>query len=242
LPYQISSHLAASSQSIRSHSQQAPDCYEASSTETNSLPVTIASTDSQAYTFPMILTQPLAKDHWKHSFDSYDAPIIGRGSSGYVFEIDQDLVFKEFSEDEEGQLDFERETSIYGDLQRGSGSPYITKLIEKWRDGLVLERHSCTLRSRLQEKRPFSIERRTQWVIEACKGLAFLHQNGIMHGDVGCHNFLVDKEGYIKLCDFAGSKRKGEIARVCYEVRGQHPDYRVGQPTSTTEVFSLVSF
>jgi len=63
-----------------------------------------------------------------------------------------------------------------------------------------------------------------------------------MHGDVGCHNFLVDKEGHIKLCDFAGSKRKGEIARVCYEVRGEHPDYRVGQPTLATEIFSLVSF
>jgi serine/threonine protein kinase len=87
-----------------------------------------------------------------------------------------------------------------------------------------------------------SVQKALSWVHDACKGLDFLHSKGIMHGDVGCHNFLINGKQHLKLCDFAGSKREGETARICYEVRGQHPDYQSGQPTRVTELFALVSF
>jgi serine/threonine protein kinase len=190
----------------------------------------------------MISQELSISDGWKVSFSFYDAQSVGRGSSGSVFAIDQDLVIKIFSEDEEGQLDFDREREIYHDLQRDGGSRYIVKFLEVWEDGLVLERLKSTLRSRLREKFQPSAALRTQWLIEACKALCFLHDRGIMHGDIGCHNFLVDKKGHIKLCDFAGSIRKGETARICYEVRGRHPEYRIGEPTPKTEIFALVSF
>jgi serine/threonine protein kinase len=183
-----------------------------------------------------------SNDNWKVSFSFYDAQSVGRGSSGSVFAIDQDLVIKIFSEDEEGQLDFDREREIYHDLQRDGGSRYIVRFLEVWEDGLVLERLKSTLRARLREKFQPSVALRIQWLIEACKAIWFLHDRDIMHGDVGCHNYLVDKKGRIKLCDFAGSSRKGETARICYEMRGQHPEYRIGQPTPETEIFALVSF
>ena len=188
-----------------------------------------------------MIIQDLSKNgDWKDSFSYYDAQSVGRGSSGTVLAINQDLVIKIFSEDEEGQLDFDRERSIFQDLQRDCGSPYIVKFLEVWEDGLVLERLKCTLRSRLREKSQPSLHVRLRWLIEACQALEFIHDRGVMHGDVGCHNFLVDKKGRIKLCDFAGSAREGETARICYEIRGQHPKYQIGRPTTKTEIFALV--
>jgi serine/threonine protein kinase len=189
-----------------------------------------------------MISQGPNNENWKVSFSLYDAQSLGRGSSGSVLAIDQNLVIKIFSEDEEGQLDFDRERDIYHELQRDGGSRYIVKFLEVWEDGLVLERLKSTLRSRLREQFQPSVVLRTQWLVEACKALWFLHDKGIMHGDVGCHNFLVDTKGHIKLCDFAGSKRNGETARICYETRGRHPEYRIGEPTPKTEIFALVSF
>jgi serine/threonine protein kinase len=188
----------------------------------------------------MIFKDISNNDDWKESFSFYDAQSVGRGSSGTVLAINQDLVIKIFSEDEEGQLDLDRERSIFQDLQRDSGSPYVIKFLEVWEDGLVLERLKYTLRFRLREKSQPSPHLRLRWLIEACKALEFIHDRGVMHGDVGCHNFLVDKKGHIKLCDFAGSAREGETARICYEIRGQHPKYQMGRPTKKMEIFALV--
>ena len=66
----------------------------------------------------MILQDLSSNDDWKGSFSFYDAQSVGRGSSGSVLAIDQDLVIKIFSDDEEGQLDFDREREVYHDLQR----------------------------------------------------------------------------------------------------------------------------
>ncbi|TVY81341.1 Mitogen-activated protein kinase kinase kinase [Lachnellula suecica] len=188
---------------------------------------------------PVTIAKTASKGGWKLWFDSYDAFSVGRGSSGTVLAIDDKLVIKTYVEDEEGERDFRREKAIYEILQSGTFSPYIVKFVEEWESGLVLERLRGTLRSRLKEKVQPCLEDRTQWIREACNGLGFLHENRIMHGDVGCHNFLVDYSGHVKLCDFAGSKREGELARICYEIRGQHPDYKIGNPTIETEIFAL---
>lgn len=185
-------------------------------------------------------------EDWGASFDEFNAIRVGRGSSGKVLAVNKELVIKVFKEDDEGMLDFERERSIYEQLNRVGGSKYIVQYIGLWRDyGLVLERQAFTLRQYLRgamDQRlaiPYFVL--DQWARDASEGLAFLHKNGIMHGDVGCHNFLVDDEGHIKICDFAGSKREGEEARVCYEVRSQHPRYRDHEPNRLTEIFALGS-
>lgn len=71
---------------------------------------------------------------WKFDFDFYEARNLGKGSSGSVLEINQGLVIKIFSEDEDGQLDFERELSIYGQLQNGNQCKYIVKFLEVWEE------------------------------------------------------------------------------------------------------------
>lgn len=188
----------------------------------------------------MSCTKLTSNDHWKFSFDSYNALSVGRGSSGTVLEIDQNLVIKTYINNDEGKRDFSREKEIFDILQKGTPSPYIVRCIEEYDEGLVLERLESTLRSRLRQQRtPLNV--RSKWTLDCCRGLQFLHQKGVIHGDIGCHNFLVGRSNLVKLCDFAGSKIVGERARICYEVRGQHPDYQSGEPTIATEIFALGS-
>lgn len=184
---------------------------------------------------------PDAKKSWKDSFDSYEAVQVGRGSSGSVLRIDDDLVIKVFAPDEDGMLDFERERDIFEQLQFHGHSKHIVRYVEHFGEaGIVLEHLGDTLRKHLHKEA--SMEYQVyRWTREACEGLAFLHDAGVFHGDVGCHNFLMDNSGGIKLCDFAGSRRDGEEARVCYEVRSQHPLYESGDCTLSTEIFALGS-
>jgi serine/threonine protein kinase len=186
--------------------------------------------------------KPRIEEGWKRSFSFYDAATVGHGSSSTVLEIDEKWVIKVFAEDEDGIQDLERERAIYEKLQKHGDPDCIVTFVEEWEFGLVLERLSSTLRCRLRKmQQPTECYLADQWTREVCGGLAFLHGNGIMQGDIGCHNILIDNSGHVKLCDFAGSKMEDEKAWICYEVRSQHPDYRGEQPTLLTEIFALGS-
>jgi serine/threonine protein kinase len=49
---------------------------------------------------------------------------------------------------------------------------------------------------------PMKEEDSLRWLRQACLGLQELHANGIIHRDVKPSNFLVDKQGKLRLCDF----------------------------------------
>lgn len=185
----------------------------------------------------------LSKDDWKTRFSLAGAKTIGHGSSGVVFAIDEQRVIKVFSLEEEGVLDLERERAIYDKLQiDGKSSSYVVKFEEQWGSGLIMERLTGTLRQHLRKLGPFTTPfYARRWIREFCKGLAFLHENDILHGDIGCQNILLDTDDHIKLCDFAGSKLGDEEAWISYEVRSQHPHFVGKQPTAQTEIFALGS-
>ena len=183
------------------------------------------------------------RDEWKTKFSFVGATWVGHGGSGSVFAIDDDRVIKLFSRDEGGQMDMERERMIYDKLQSNRNfSRHIVRFYEQWASGLVFERLGSTLRQHLmklpQSATPSSAG---QWVRESCEGLAYLHQNGVFHSDIGCQNILLDADNHAKLCDFAGSKIGDEEAWISYEVRSQHPDHVGKQPTQKTEIFALGS-
>jgi serine/threonine protein kinase len=73
----------------------------------------------------------------------------------------------------------------------------------------------------------------------AATGLAFLHHCGIIQGDVGCHNMLLDSKGVLKLADFAGSSVDGSPASVDYEKGSRLPGQL--EPTQKTDIFALGS-
>eukprot|EP00343_Euplotes_focardii_P011683 CAMPEP_0205829346 /NCGR_PEP_ID=MMETSP0206-20130828/37876_1 /ASSEMBLY_ACC=CAM_ASM_000279 /TAXON_ID=36767 /ORGANISM="Euplotes focardii, Strain TN1" /LENGTH=87 /DNA_ID=CAMNT_0053132003 /DNA_START=229 /DNA_END=492 /DNA_ORIENTATION=- len=44
------------------------------------------------------------------------------------------------------------------------------------------------------------------YTAQLASGLAYLHENNLVHRDLKLENVLMDKDGYIKLCDFGLAK------------------------------------
>jgi serine/threonine protein kinase len=55
---------------------------------------------------------------------------------------------------------------------------------------------------------------------QALLGLAYLHENGVMHRDIKGSNILVSHDGVCKLCDFGGSKRLESEKMQKHTMRG----------------------
>lgn len=51
-------------------------------------------------------------------------------------------------------------------------------------------------------------------------GLAYLHENNLVHRDLKLENVLMDKDGYIKLCDFGLAKLLGCASDITYTFCG----------------------
>lgn len=67
-------------------------------------------------------------------------------------------------------------------------------------DGFNLRKHIV--------ERDLTIEQGIGLCLQICYGLDFLHQNGIVHRDVKPENFLISKDGQVKIVDFGLSKSK----------------------------------
>jgi serine/threonine protein kinase len=82
---------------------------------------------------------------------------------------------------------------------------------------------------------------RRQWAAEA---IELLHSRGVLQADVGLHNFLLDAELSLRICDFGGSSLNGSRAMVIPGVRYRlpSPSGQPWQPTSVKEdLFALGS-
>lgn len=174
-------------------------------------------------------------------FDDYDADMIGAGASALVLAVNNELAVKLFASGSKHEQDYEREVEIYQKLESNDYSPNIVQFVEVlWGCGIVMERLSMTLRQQL--RLPVDdIRLEDQWMKGTAAGLQFLHVQGVLHGDVGCHNILIDEDQQPKLCDFAGSKIEDKDAWISYHIRNQHPNYAQKQPSVTTEIFALGS-
>ncbi|KAI1271627.1 kinase-like domain-containing protein [Xylaria sp. FL0933] len=92
--------------------------------------------------------------------------------------------------------------------------------------------------------RGISLNQRQQWTMEAIEGVELLHSHGVIQGDVGPHNFLLDADLSLKICDFAGSSLDGSRATVVPGVRYRLPSLagRHIQPATIKEdLFGLGS-
>ncbi|RSL46228.1 hypothetical protein CEP51_015968 [Fusarium floridanum] len=82
------------------------------------------------------------------------------------------------------------------------------------------------------------------WISQAAEAISLLHVNGIIHCDIGPHNFLLDANLDLKITDFSGSSLDGSLAMVCAGTRYAMPDpeWKPRQPAKVEEdLFALGS-
>nr|RBQ87378.1 hypothetical protein FVER53263_03057 [Fusarium verticillioides] len=116
---------------------------------------------------------------------------------------------------------FKREAAIYEAL---GSHPCILKCIgvELMPDGeeawaLRLERapHG-NLREYIGKNESPTMTRRLQVAIDFTEALQYIHDRGVIWGDVSPRNVLVFDDLHIKLCDFAGSTLKGKFPELLF--------------------------
>ncbi|KAK5205008.1 hypothetical protein LTR41_009218 [Exophiala xenobiotica] len=148
---------------------------------------------------------------------------LGAGVSGHVFAIDDHTVVKVAQRTGNEYMDNELLESHMLErrvFERLGKHHRICELKYAINRGLVLERLVESLRDRLSnlQKRDQvpSVEEAFKWSIQAAEGSAYLHENGVIHYDMGSANLLLDRDDNIKICDFGvssidGSTPQGEL-------------------------------
>ncbi|KAM0185550.1 hypothetical protein ACHAPI_012128 [Fusarium lateritium] len=89
-----------------------------------------------------------------------------------------------------------------------------------------------------------TLAQKRRWISQAADALTFLHSFGIVHCDIGPHNFLLDADLNLKISDFSGSSLDGSIAMVCPGSRYAAPDpnWKPGKiPSAGEDIFALGS-
>jgi tRNA A-37 threonylcarbamoyl transferase component Bud32 len=134
---------------------------------------------------------------------------LAAGGSGIIYAIDENRILKTYYDK---GIDVERRA-----FERLGSHKNIVQCFGATRDGLVLERGQ-SLRMVLRASRPDEIALDTKicWLREAAEGTRYMHDNGIVHADVGCNNWII-VQGHVKIIDFEGCSIDGEEAGACYE-------------------------
>ena len=137
---------------------------------------------------------------------------VGRGGMGVVYRardpvLDRDVAIKsmlvDFGVDQDARGRFQQEARAAARLQHPNivtiyefgeqeDSPY---LIMEFLGGDDLE-------GLMRRDPPLSLERRLDIVAQLCDGLAFAHEQGVVHRDIKPGNVRVLDDGSVKLLDF----------------------------------------
>jgi len=204
-----------------------------------------------------VSTYPEDRPRKKPIRESWDGNIyglrkVGQGGTAFVFMLDDWTVVKVPIGSSVSLLAFEREREVYRRLRRSSRQcrNILTCYDTEISSGLVLEKCIESVRERLARMRrgDLAMIRGTEamkqvirWSYQASAGLAFLHDEGVIQADVGCHNMLLDYGDNLKLADFSGSIIDGadSQAMVDYDVRSKLPD--LDEPNRISDLFALGS-
>ncbi|KAF2768327.1 kinase-like protein [Teratosphaeria nubilosa] len=143
------------------------------------------------------------------SVDIFHLEFVAAGKSGAVYTIDENTVLKEFHEEDD--LNTEKEA-----LELLNGHPNIVGLLgQTQNNALVLERGK-SLRIFLQAGEAIPWPTKIQWIKDAAQGISYMHEHGIIHADIGCHNMIIAHDR-LKIIDFEGCGCRGKEAMSAYE-------------------------
>lgn len=78
------------------------------------------------------------------------------------------------------------------------------------------------------------------WPFQITEAIRYIHSKGVVHCDVGIHNFLVQDNGTLALADFGGSRVDGSKCQEAGLPRYKRPTLaRDSDPTEIDDIFSL---
>lgn len=139
-------------------------------------------------------------------FDALE--FLAHGTSGAVYAIDKDWVLKESWELDRGIV----ERQALGRL--GSHPNIIGYFGEATPNSIVLERGIPLLSPERIGLVP--TQKKLAWIRDVAEGLLYIHQQGIIHADVGCENIVI-VDGQLKIIDFEGCSMDGKEATAGYK-------------------------
>ncbi|KAG5984066.1 hypothetical protein E4U55_006201 [Claviceps digitariae] len=101
----------------------------------------------------------------------------------------------------------QREKQIYQRLSSRGQHPGILAYHGEFEQGIRLEYASNgdVYRFLQEERLNDSQHLRIQWMLQAADALGYIHNSGIIHGDLTIHNMFLDADLNLKIGDFAGS-------------------------------------
>jgi serine/threonine protein kinase len=151
--------------------------------------------------------------------------VVAWGSTGLVVrdKASQTVIKTPSWEDDEPLMS--REIEIYERLSQRGGHEGILRYYGTVEKGIRLEyAPNGDLRS-FQKRQKDCIDgpRRLKWAAQIAEALDFVHEAGVIHGDLGCHNIFLDEHLNAKLADFAGSSLDGSELLVGVTPSHEYP-------------------
>ncbi|KAL2260597.1 hypothetical protein VTK26DRAFT_5346 [Humicola hyalothermophila] len=190
--------------------------------------------------------------------------VVGWGTTGMVVldKSSNTVVKTPFDHsNEECLLRMQREREVYERFKQRGGHAGLLSYHGVYESGIRLEyasRHNLRLHLRDSE---VTTAQRLRWAIQVAEAIRFVHDAGVIHGDLTCANIFLDACLNAKVADFAGSSIDGSpllvvvteshelpgprlsvqadlfaLGSVLYEVTTGHPPY---EELNDTEIRAL---
>jgi eukaryotic-like serine/threonine-protein kinase len=179
---------------------------------------------------------------------------LGRGGMGVVYRaIDPrigrlvaiKMITGDYAKDPDYLNRFYREARSTGTLQHANivtvydlgdqdGVPY---LVMEYLEGEPLDKI-------IGSRRDLSLPDRLDIIIQACNGLQYAHQHGVVHRDIKPGNIMVLKDGNVKLVDFGiarlGNSSMTATGQMIGTISYMSPEQINGQAVdSRSDIFSV---
>ena len=182
--------------------------------------------------------------------------LVGSGGMSSVFKardrllersVALKILHQHYTEDAEYVERFRREARAVAQLSHPNIVTVIDRGEDEGRQFIVFELlEGRTLKEVLDEEGRLPVRRALQLAIQVARGLAFAHENGLVHRDVKPQNVILNGDGRAQVTDF-GIARSLDVERGVTEtgtVLGTSnyiaPEQASGEPVDrTTDVYSL---
>jgi serine/threonine protein kinase len=169
---------------------------------------------------------------------------VGAGTTGLVERLESGDVVKSPWPGADAAIHSRREMAIEAQIYERLGAHPRLLQLKHWDPVdhvLTLEyMPNGNLKEYVQKHgQEISLSQKQQWVIEVVEGIELLHSHNVIQGVVGPHNFLLDINLRIRICDFGGSSLDGSKALVAPGVRYRLPN--LGGGTVKEDLFALGS-